>query len=351
MLKRWQEIIDNIELPKVNQKVLIWGAGNTSVLNHQGMLRENLYEELRVEAFIDTKPAGKELYGFPVLSPDILGEEKAEELFVLISTTNSRVYHEISDIVSGFGIGCCLLDAMILKLRRIKFIEASKILEFESQIIYDNVLAQRVELLFLEKTVCASDPYFGMPDFYRADSNDVIVDCGAYVGDSAERFIWRMELFRKYIAIEPDSGNYRAMLKRFQRLREEWNIPEEKLIALHAGVDEISSTKHIESRVSGLGSIAGDVSSGEEVKFWALDDLMTERYSFLKADIESYEYRMLRGARNSIKKYHPRMAICIYHNMVDMFSIPLLIHEMDSSYRLAIRHHSYGYEETVLYAF
>ena len=67
--------------------------------------------------------------------------------------------------------------------------------------------------------------------------------------------------------------------------------------------------------------------------------------------ITIYAYnRMLLGARNMIKKFHPRMAICIYHNMIDLYSIPQVIYDIDPGYRLAVRHHSYGYEETVLYA-
>ena len=90
--------------------------------------------------------------------------------------------------------------------------------------------------------------------------------------------------------------------------------------------------------------------SGSEVPFWAIDDFAKEKYTFLKADIESYEYRMLLGARNTIQQYRPRLAICIYHNMVDMYSIPELVHAINPDYRLSVRQHSYGYEETVLYA-
>ena len=87
------------------------------------------------------------------------------------------------------------------------------------------------------------------------------------------------------------------MKKRFARLREEWNLPGDKLIAIHGGVD--SATKHMgmNSRVGGLGSIASEADGATgEVSFWALDDLLPEGCTFLKADIESFEYRMLCGA-------------------------------------------------------
>ena len=71
-MENWERIIDRISLPGDQQRVFIWGAGNTAVLAHQGMLRENLYRQLRIEAFLDSKLAGTELNGFPVYSPEII---------------------------------------------------------------------------------------------------------------------------------------------------------------------------------------------------------------------------------------------------------------------------------------
>jgi hypothetical protein len=109
----------------------------------------------------------------------------------------------------------------------------------------------------------------------------------------------------------------------------------------------------VESRVAGLGSVAADRpdTDSDGVAFWALDDLFPQGFSFLKADIESYEYRMLHGAKKTIQTYKPRMAICIYHNPIDLFSIPKYIHDIMPDYNLALRHHSHGFAETVLYAF
>lgn len=72
--------------------------------------------------------------------------------------------------------------------------------------------------------------------------------------------------------------------------------------------------------------------------------------SFLKADIESYEYQMLLGAEKGIKKFRPLLAVCIYHNAVDFYSVILLIKKMVPEYHFAVRHHSENLDETVLYA-
>ena len=352
-MERWEQMIAGLPLPAANQKVYIWGAGNTSVLNHQGMLREKLYEELRLTAFLDRNNAGTVLNGFPVLSPEILEQQNPEDVYVLISTANSWVYSEIARLCREKKIQSCFLDAVLLKLRKEQFLKTAELLDEDSKKLYHKLIEYRISFHEDYSDVYAGDSYFGIPAFCKSDHRDVIVDCGAYVGDSAERYLWRMEQFKKYIAIEPDEANFRAMTKRFQRLNEEWNLPCGKLVAVLGGTDAYSHRIRMETRVGGLGSIARDDAGAdaEEIKFWAIDVLMPEGFTFLKADIESYEYRMLQGARNSITKYHPRMAICIYHNMLDMFGIAQLIHEIDPAYRLSVRHHSYGFEETVLYAY
>ena len=92
------------------------------------------------------------------------------------------------------------------------------------------------------------------------------------------------------------------------------------------------------------------VSEGESGKIVSLDKFVKEPYTFLKADIESYEYKMLQGAREGIKKYKPLLAICIYHNAVDMYTIPLLVKKILPEYKIAIRHHLDDLSETVMYA-
>ncbi len=353
IVEKWEQIIENIELPRPDQKVYIWGAGNTSVLNHQGMLREKLYQELRVVAFVDSKLAGKVINDFPVLHPNVLDKFHAAELFVLISTTNRCVFFEIENMCRKKGISCCSLDSVILKLRNEKFLQAVNLLDPGSRVIYNKLIEYRSSFHEDYRDIFAGESYFGIPEFCYCRPNDIIVDCGAYVGESAERYIWKMNRFTKYTAIEPDIQNYTAMQKRFRRLREEWNFTEEKLVAIHCGVDEVTSMMSLDRRVDGLGSIAISREKIDDmmVQYWALDDLMPDGFSFIKADIESYEYRMLLGTQKNVRKYHPRMAVCIYHSMVDMFSIPLLIHKIEPSYQLAVRHHSYCYEDTILYAY
>ena len=81
-MEKWEELLDEIKLPEPDDDVYIWGAGNTAVLAHQGMVREGLYDTLRVKGYIDGKLSGTTVNGFPVYSPDEI--LKNSNIYILI---------------------------------------------------------------------------------------------------------------------------------------------------------------------------------------------------------------------------------------------------------------------------
>ncbi len=75
-----------------------------------------------------------------------------------------------------------------------------------------------------------------------------------------------------------------------------------------------------------------------------------ERVDFVKMDIEGYELKALRGAEATIRRFRPKLAISIYHKLVDLFEIPQFIHGLDLGYKLYVEHYTIHAEETILYA-
>ena len=53
-------------------------------------------------------------------------------------------------------------------------------------------------------------------------------------------------------------------------------------------------------------------------------ELKLDRVDFIKMDIEGAERHALLGARETIRRYHPRMEICVYHLVDDLQVIPAL---------------------------
>jgi FkbM family methyltransferase len=81
-----------------------------------------------------------------------------------------------------------------------------------------------------------------------------------------------------------------------------------------------------------------------------IDQLVTEgkiaRLDFIKMDIEGSERFALRGAKETISRFHPRLAICAYHLPDDFEVLSGIIREIEPRYRLTFgKRKIYGYFE------
>ncbi|MBL4653189.1 MAG: FkbM family methyltransferase [Flavobacteriales bacterium] len=92
----------------------------------------------------------------------------------------------------------------------------------------------------------------------------------------------------------------------------------------------------------------------ESVKSITIDMLIQQEkldsLDFIKMDIEGAELEALKGAKNSIIKYKPKLAISLYHNPVDFLEIPAFIKELNLGYKFHLGHAMPNLTETVLFA-
>lgn len=89
-----------------------------------------------------------------------------------------------------------------------------------------------------------------------------------------------------------------------------------------------------------------------EIELDSIDNLFADiPVTFVKADVEGAEYNLLHGAKETIKKYKPKLAICCYHQVNDLTDIPLLIKELNPEYKIKLRHYTDTLTETVCYAY
>ena len=350
----YQMIDDLKEIDLSNRHVYIWGTGNTSVLYQEGFAREP-WLDIYGYGVNDDKQYGKTFYGKRIYSPKEISEDK--KAIVLINSQQPVFYKQINKQMNELGIEHYTVDKVILGKNKEKLNEVLSLLEDEYSIAtYLHILECRIKCVHPKYDYFDRYPYTAISEFARVYQDDVFIDCGAFVGDTVERYIWEhFGTFKKIIAIEPDSNNYMAMANRIKRLTVEWALSEDKIQLHKMG---LSSQSYVASmgkgNAEGLGSFIDDKNNGADdvsVKIVSVDDLMgDEKYTFLKADIESWEYKMLLGAEKSIKKWKPRLGISIYHNITDLYSIPLLIKNINPDYKLAIRHHSAQLADTILYA-
>lgn len=347
----------NTNIPNLAGKILyIYGGGDTTNLYQNGLKREFFWNQIMGYCNSNPENWGKIMFGKTCVSPDSLKEK--DNVLVLINTPRPNYIKEMKKILSELRLDYCLLDEAILKNHAAETLAVYDMLEDDaSKMVYANMLWCRLNGECPDVDIICKNIYF---DSWKTFSGKYCggknyVDCGAYCGDTLEKYIYSMEgIINKVWAFEPDSNNFRAMKYRSERLEKEWNLYG-KIELMPFGVSD-KSTDGVVQRYgenNGVGSkICEDAAAdGENLKIVALDDVIKEKVDFIKADIESFEYKMLLGAENLIKQNKPSLAICIYHNATDFYSVPLLIKKMMPDAHFAARHDSLGIAGTVVFAY
>ena len=99
-------------------------------------------------------------------------------------------------------------------------------------------------------------------------------------------------------------------------------------------------------------------STGEiKVQLVKLDDFLhrngINKVDFIKLDIEGAEIQALKGAKETILKNKPNMAISAYHNKKDIYNIILYIKKLNPDYKFYLGYHrpySSDFINVILYA-
>jgi len=67
-------------------------------------------------------------------------------------------------------------------------------------------------------------------------------------------------------------------------------------------------------------------------------------------DVEGHELNVLKGAAETIKTFKPSLALSAYYCGDDFVKLPKFLLELNPNYKFYLRHCSYSWIETVLYA-
>ena len=168
-------------------------------------------------------------------------------------------------------------------------------------------------------------------NIFRLNDDEIFVDLGAYNGDTIEEFISAAGNYKKIYAFEADANNFAKLSKSTQELE---NIELFNIAAWDKKETLLFEKK--KGRNSKLSS-AGNV----EISADSVDNIITGPFTVLKMDIEGSEKKALLGARNSIRKYLPKLYICAYHRNSDMYELPLLVNSICPRYRFYFYHQQY----------
>lgn len=186
---------------------------------------------------------------------------------------------------------------------------------------------------------------YRLPNLVEPTEGDIVLDVGACFGDTAIWFKRYIKDSGKVFAFEPVGYSFAILKENIERNKITNIIPEKLALSDHEGTLSILG-KGGAAKLSANGS--------EEVKVTTIDRFVEEqkldRIDFIEMDIEGAELRALMGAENSLKKFRPKLAICVYHKGDDLITIPKYIKSINGNYKFFLRQNSIGLSETVLYA-
>ena len=179
-------------------------------------------------------------------------------------------------------------------------------------------------------------------DIISYGKDEVFIDGGCLNYASAKQFLKECSSVKKIYAFEPDSESARRCEEEARK------VANHNYKIIEKGLYSENTKLHFQSMGNGC---SGITETGEcIVKVCTIDGEIAEPVTFIKMDIEGAELEALRGAEKTIKRYHPKLAICVYHKPEDIIEIPQYILEINPDYKLYLRHYSDNVGETVLYA-
>lgn len=171
-------------------------------------------------------------------------------------------------------------------------------------------------------------------ELFKLNSNDSIVDIGAFDGDTLKDFInIQGSVFADYTAFEPDPQNFLKLNDYAKSLP--IDISKKIIVEQLAVSDEKKQiTFDAEGSLQSAYSEAGNII----VNCVSLDDYFFNKHpTYIKIDAEGAEPEIIMGATTIIKQTQPIFAISVYHQYDHLWLLPLAIQEISNDYNFYLR--------------
>ena len=167
-------------------------------------------------------------------------------------------------------------------------------------------------------------------------AGDVVLDCGANVGVYAREAL--AEGAKLVVAIEPAPENLECLRR---NLADE--VAAGRVIIYEKGVwdkDDFLTIRVSPDNPAADSFVITQKGSHEGVRLplttidKLVEELKLERVDYIKMDIEGAEQRALTGATQTLRRFHPRLALSAYHVPDDPVKIPVLVRQAWEGYRM-----------------
>lgn len=305
----------------------------------------------------DSSKWGKLFYGKKCISPDELEGMKGKAVVLIVIGNYKPVQEQLNKIgIENYNLNdifCNMYDkkysADWFKSNLSKAIETLDLFNDEkSKEVYTVAILNRIapnlsdkefnDIREIEKGQYYNHGIFGF------GKDEVMIDAGAFDGDSALEFIEAVNGdFEKIYAFELQEDKYNKMLKCLDRYKD-------KIEFINKGVWNKSELLNFGNLKNG--AYLTQTESENKTNVISIDEVVkNNKVTFIKMDIEGSEIPALDGSKNVIKIHKPKLAISAYHYLSDLWNIPQKIKEICPEYKIYLRHYTPIVWDTNCYAY
>jgi len=197
---------------------------------------------------------------------------------------------------------------------------------------YDKNIVEKIDAFVPEGPYGYFDDNFDV----SVKLGDIVIDAGAWYGDFSAYAASKGAIV---YAFEPENQNFDILLQ--TKLLNSNTI----IFPVHKGLSD--STKTTDIYINGNLSHSTQKSQQhfekQQIILTTIDDFVKEnnlkRIDFIKSDIEGDERNMLRGAKQTLKKFAPKLALCTYHLPDDVEMMTKIILEANPNYTIKYLRH------------
>lgn len=323
----------------------MYGTGNgadriINVMNERGIPLSGIFAS---DGFVRQNRVFR---GFPVRSySEICGECDDFAVIVAFGSSRPEVMANVDAIAAERAVFCPDVPAVGDNLFDSDFYaehygEICDVAELfsdqRSREVYADIINYKLtgSLDCLKSSSECGDPGIGI---LRYDRYRIMLDLGAYTGDTARHAVENMPNLERIIALEPEPRAFRKLTEYANSA----NLPvipvnaaawdEDTALTFTGGVgrgstaDADGRTSHRGQRSYEVQALTPDTAAGGA----AVD--------YVKYDVEGAEARALRGSVGLISDFAPDMLISLYHRSEDIFALPRLVRELCPNHKLCLR--------------
>lgn len=202
----------------------------------------------------------------------------------------------------------------------------------------------REEWTFADAPVTTSDRFFIKQIASVLNDNEVLLDIGAYHGNTTTKFLHEVDnKFRNIWVVEPDDVNLAVLCQKLKLL------PPEIFEKIHILQTAVGACAGEGAFFNGLGYASQLSQLGpHKVTVQTIDEIDIKP-TFIKLHLEGAELEALKGATKTIIAHRPIIVATSYHNSLGLWEFPQWLMEITGGYKFYMRLHGWCGTNAVIY--